>query len=172
LSDVSFHWYRTIGQTLMSRPEFYWWRKPEYTEKTTSLSQDKLSLIILYRYTLPWTRFELSTLVVIGTDCILICSPNCTNMLTRVLTREVEFILHLKLYHQYMIILIDWMVFNANFSTISAILLPWIYFYQVTDFKARSIVLASALKNNWKLVIDEKQDAFQTQMPMLPYHHS
>jgi hypothetical protein len=71
-----------------------------------------------------------------------------------------------------MIILIDWMVFNANFSTISAILLPWIYFYQVTDFKARSIVLASALKNNWKLVIDEKQDAFQTQMPMLPYHHS
>jgi len=46
--------------------QFYWWRKPEYTEKTS----DKLYHIILYRVHLVWTGFELITLVVIGTDCI------------------------------------------------------------------------------------------------------
>jgi hypothetical protein len=45
-------------------------------EETTDLSQvaDKLYQIMLY--TSAWSRFELTTLVVIGTDCIGSCKSN------------------------------------------------------------------------------------------------
>ena len=57
--------------------QFYWWRKPEYPEITTDLSQvtDKY-ITWCIEYTLPWMEFELTTLVMIGTDCIGSCKSN------------------------------------------------------------------------------------------------
>ena len=58
--------------------QFHRWRKLEDTEKTTDLWQvtDKLYHIMLYQVNPAWTGFELTTLVVIGTDCIGSCKSN------------------------------------------------------------------------------------------------
>ena len=61
----------TIFQLIRGN-QFYWWRKLDYPEKTTDMPQvtDKLYHMILHWKHLAWTWFELTTLVVIGTDCI------------------------------------------------------------------------------------------------------
>jgi hypothetical protein len=58
--------------------QFYWWKKPEDPEKTTDLSQVTAILypILLYRVHHECAGFELTTLVIIGTDCIGSCKSN------------------------------------------------------------------------------------------------
>jgi hypothetical protein len=52
--------------------QFYWWRKADYLDKTTDLPQvaDKHDHIMLYQVHPTWAGFDLTTFVVIGTDCI------------------------------------------------------------------------------------------------------
>ena len=67
----------TIFQLIMAVSFIGRWRKLEYPEKTTDLSQvtDKLYHIMLYQVHHAWAGFKL-TLVMIGTDCTGSCKSN------------------------------------------------------------------------------------------------
>ena len=70
--------------------QLYLWRTPEYPEKATDMPQliDKLYHIMLYRVHLAWTGFELTTLVVIGTDCIGSCKFNYHMIMTTMVHKK------------------------------------------------------------------------------------
>ena len=57
--------------------QFYWWRKPEFRRKPSTCCMSLTTFItMLYQAYLAWAGLELTTLVVIGTDCICNCKSN------------------------------------------------------------------------------------------------
>ena len=74
--------------SVISCGQCYSWRKPEYTEKTTHMAQvtDKLCHILLYRVTLAQAGFELTTLMMINTDCICSYKSNYHKITTARIT--------------------------------------------------------------------------------------
>ena len=55
--------------------QFYWWTKPEDRRKPPTCHKSLTNYHIML-YTSLWLRFELTTSMVIGTDCIGSCKSN------------------------------------------------------------------------------------------------
>ena len=104
---------------------FYWWRKLEDPEKTTDMPQFYDNFYHIMLYTSPWSRFELTILVVIGIDCTGSCKSN-NHMITTTTTLHCFLVYLLVITDQYIkvIILEQALIptaFNSNNSNITYI---------------------------------------------------
>ena len=70
-------WCFTPLPTVYRGGHLYWWRKPEYPEKTTDLSQvtDQLYHMKVYPVHFTTDRRSFTTLVVIGANGLILDSP-------------------------------------------------------------------------------------------------
>jgi hypothetical protein len=92
-------WFTPIFQ-LYRGSQFYWWKKPEYQEKTTGLPRvtDKLSHI---KYTSPWSGIKLPTLVVICS----VWTGSCRSSYQTITTTTVSVWIAYKLFRFYFTVL-------------------------------------------------------------------
>ena len=80
--------------------QLYWWRKPEDPEEHHRSVASHWQTLSWMLYTSPWSRFELTSVVIAGTDCIGSCKSNyhaitattapCLNSLKLLITEKIR----------------------------------------------------------------------------------
>jgi hypothetical protein len=129
-----------------------------YPEKTTDLSPDtdKLDHIMLYWVHLVWAEFELTTLVVIGTDCRCSCK-SCSNKVYSIqhymikfvsVWRQVSSFLRVPIFNNTSVIL--W----RSVSLVEEISVPW-----ENNYNPRLVLIGWS--STWRLLLSFSYNLFK-----------